>query len=73
MFFMAKHVPSDSDLRSANGGLRIPKGKPKTPKGGSKGGSKGGNTYSVPLTIDKSDSHDTHNDNYHYYGDSGSD
>ena len=78
MTFMAKHIPSDSELQSVNGGrrLRVPGGRPR-PTPNSKPTGKGGNRYDISpeLTIDKSDSHDTHthNDNYHYYGDSGSD
>ena len=78
MTFMAKHIPSDSELQSVNGGRlpRLPK-QPRRPGSNSKGHGQGGNNYEISpgLTIDKSDSHDTHthNDNYHYYGDSGSD
>ena len=76
MFFMAKHVPSDSDLRSANGGRRlgIPKGITKKPKGGFSGGSSGGTTYKINPDFSRHDSHnDSHDTTYVYeYGDSQS-
>ena len=77
MTFMAKHIPSDSELQSVNGGRlpRVPKSRPRGPAPNSKPTGKGGNSPNINpnFIIDRSDSHDTYNDNYHYYGDSGSD
>ena len=75
MFFMAKHIPSDSDLQSVNGGRRLPrvprgpKPKPVPPRNGSgQGGNKTPLEISPEFDFSHHDSHDTVN--YNYYGDS---
>ena len=74
MFFMAKHVPSDSELQSVNGGRRlpkvpkVPKSKPVPPRNGPGQGGRTPIEISPEFDFSHHDSHDT--TNYNYYGDS---